>query len=68
MARILLVEDEVVVRSELKRLLQRSHHIVIVSMPLSFLVGILASLTAREPTAEAQFAAMNRRRELGSRA
>jgi len=40
----------------------------IVSMPLSFIVGVLVSLMAREPTAEAQFAEVTRRMELGSRA
>ncbi|MFZ5440066.1 MAG: sodium:solute symporter family transporter [Myxococcota bacterium] len=40
----------------------------IVSMPLAILAGILVSLTAREPSAEAQFAEVTRRMELGSRA
>ncbi len=40
----------------------------IVSMPLSFIVGVLVSRMAREPTAEAQFAEVTRRMELGSRA
>ncbi len=40
----------------------------IVSMPLSFLIGILVSYTAREPAAEAQFAEVTRKMELGSRA
>jgi cation/acetate symporter len=40
----------------------------IVSMPLSFLVGVVVSLLAREPAAEAQFAEVSRRMELGARA
>jgi cation/acetate symporter len=40
----------------------------IVSMPLAILAGIIVSLARREPTAEAQFAEVTRRMELGSRA
>jgi cation/acetate symporter len=40
----------------------------IVSMPLAILAGVIVSLAQREPTAEAQFAEVTRRMELGSRA
>lgn len=40
----------------------------LVSMPLAVLMGVVVSLLTREPAAEAQFAEVTRRMELGSRA
>jgi cation/acetate symporter len=39
----------------------------IVSMPLAFAVGVVVSLLAREPEAEAKFAEVSRKMELGAR-